>query len=76
MKTVRSDRDLMTAEYYSPTEPDRLLAAAYVPRKTAADSARIIGRAVCVALGTDAVNAVLLDSAGGTVEVLLVSRKR
>lgn len=73
---MKSDRDLMTAEYYSPTEPDRLIGAVYVPRKTAADSVRIIGRAICVALGTDAVNAVLLSRDGVTVEVTLVGRRR
>ena len=37
--------DVITVEFYSQAEPDKLLAAADLPRKRAEDAARMVGRA-------------------------------
>ena len=68
--------DLMTAEYASAVEPDKLLGAVYVPRKSAEEGARMIGRAVCAALGLDTVALRLYDSAGNLTAQHLIGRKR
>lgn len=68
------DRDLMTVEYYASQDPDRLIGAAYVPRKDAPRCARIVGRALCQALGMDTVEARLLDHRGELTERMIVVR--
>ena len=68
------NRDLMTAEYYASNDPDRLIGAAYVPRKDAARCARVIGRALCQALGMDTVEARLMDRNGELTERMIVKR--
>ena len=66
--------DLITVEFYSQTEPDRLLAAADLPRKRAEEAARMVGRAICKAVGAD-LNAILIGADGNVVERLLVCRR-
>lgn len=68
------NRDLMTVEYYASNDPDRLIGAAYVPRKDAARCARVIGRSLCQALVTDTVEARLLDRNGELTERMIVKR--
>ena len=67
--------DLVTVEFYSAKEPDRLLAAADLPRKRAEDAARMVGRAICKAVGADSLNAILIGANGDVVERLLVCRR-
>lgn len=68
--------DLMTAEYASAVEPDKLLGAVYVPRKSAERSARMIGWAIFAALESDAVELRLYDSEGNLTAQQLIGRKR
>lgn len=67
--------DLITVEFYSQAEPDRLLAAADLPRKRAEDAAQMVGRAICKAVGADSLNAILIGANGDVVERLLVCRR-
>lgn len=67
--------DLITVEFYSAKEPDRLLAAADLPRKRAEEAARMVGRAICKAVGADSLNAILIGADGNVVERLLVCRR-
>ena len=67
--------DLITAEFYSAQEPDKLLAAADLPRKRAEDAARMVGRAICKAVGADSLNAILIGADGNVVERLLICRR-
>lgn len=68
------NRDLMTVEYYAAQAPDRLIGAAYVPRKDAARCVRVIGRALCQALMMDSVEGRLLDQRGELKERMIVKR--
>lgn len=68
-------RDIITAEYYSSREPDKLLAAADLPKKRAQDAAELVGKALCRAVGADSVNAILIDENGNAMERLLICRK-
>lgn len=68
------NRDLMTVEYYAAQDPDRLIGAAYVPRKDAARCVRVIGRALCQALMMDSVEGRLLDQRGELTERMIVRR--
>lgn len=67
--------DVITVEFYSQNEPDKLLAAADLPRKRAEEAARMVGRAICKAVGADSLNAILIGADGNVVERLLVCRK-
>lgn len=69
-----SAMDLMTVEYYASNDPDRLIGAAYVPRKDAARCVRVIGRALCQALMMDSVEGRLLDRNGELTERMIVKR--
>lgn len=68
------NRDLMTVEYYASNDPDRLIGAAYVPRKDAARCVRVIGRALCQALMMDSVEGRLMDRNGELTERMIVKR--
>ena len=67
--------DVITVEFYSAQEPDKLLAAADLPRKRAEEAAQMVGRALCKAIGTDSLNAILIGADGNVVERLLVCRR-
>lgn len=67
--------DVITVEFYSQAEPDKLLAAADLPRKRAEEAARMVGRAICKAVGADSLNAILIGADGNVVERLLVCRR-
>lgn len=67
-------RDLICAEFYAVLEPDRLLAAADLPRKSWEKGAQLIGKAICRAIGADAVNALILDGDGDPMERLIINR--
>lgn len=69
-----NNRDLMCVEFYAVLEPDRLLGAVDVPRKTGQDAARALGKAICRIRGMDAVNALLLDRDGNPVERMIIHR--
>lgn len=68
-------RDVVTVEYYSTLDPDRLLGAVDVPRKRMLDGAEQVGRAICRAVAADSVNAILIDENGNAVERMLICRK-
>ena len=65
----------MTVEYLRADEPDQLIGAVYVPRKTSREAASAIGRAIVKALGMDAVLASFQDRYGNTVEIMHVNRR-
>lgn len=67
--------ELITAEFYSQNEPDKLLAAADLPRKRAEEAVQMVGRAICKAIGADSLNAILIGADGNVVERLLVCRR-
>ena len=61
-----------TVEIYAETDPRQLLAACYVPKATSWRAAQALGRALCAIWRMDAVNAVILDEYGNTVERLII----
>lgn len=68
-------KDLVTVEDLRADDPDQLIGAVYVPRKTSRDAAIAIGRAIVKALGMDAVLASFQDRYGNTVEIMRVNRR-
>lgn len=67
-------KDLVTVEYYA--GPDELVGAVYVPKKSAADSAQIVGRSLNVALGRNELTAHILDCDGNLMNEMIIFRRR
>lgn len=68
-------RDIVTVEFYSTLDPEKLLGAVDLPRKRMLEGAEQVGRAICRATAADSVNAILIDENGNAVERMLISKR-
>lgn len=68
-------RDIVTVEFYSAIDPERLLGAVDLPRKRAEDGATAVGRAICKAVNADSLNAIMIAESGDVIERMLICKR-